>query len=256
MSDDNTPLRYDIKSDPGDCLIFYQETFENEEDNRSDAHLEIKRLESVVAEFGFKSNRIKKFKDLSDEEIQVKLEKWTEEDHTNDSCVLIAVFTHGTEESLRTYNTQYKPRLLWEKIAKYKGMEGKPKIFIIQACRGDVVDSGKGEVYGEKGGVVVYQDLYPAEPNMLVIHSSTLYSRSVRRLLMECMCEARTQCQGMEIIRELALANRIMSRKEEGVHVNDYSERGEEEKLLKQCIEVYSTLTKELYLTSPQEFSS
>ncbi|XP_046392132.1 caspase-8-like [Ischnura elegans] len=248
MSDVYAPLRYDMKPNPGDCLIFYHEKFEDEEP-RKGAGSEVEMLQSILQNFKFE--RFFVYKDPLEDKIETVLDEWVAKDHKNDSAVVVAVLTHGDEDTLSTYNTEYKPRQIWDKVAECEDLKGKPKIFIFQACRGDVIDSGKGEVDGKKRQVDKYQDLYPTEPDMLVIYSSTLYNPSMRGWMVQSINEAQAgnKCHGIDIMRVLTGANNIMNQKEDTVPGNE-SENGQTpEKKIKQCLEVYSTLRKELYLT-------
>lgn len=59
-------------------------------------------------------------------------------DFSSYSCVVISVLSHGdTNEMIRAYDGEYHLRgMLVEPIASNRSLAGKPKIFIIAACKG------------------------------------------------------------------------------------------------------------------------
>ena len=82
--------------------------------------------------------------DLRIKEIKNQLEKLSAEDHRDADCVLVAVLTHGEEGRLiDVEGTDYSQEELWkpflEDVPIKVSLVGKPKIFLIQACRGSQV---------------------------------------------------------------------------------------------------------------------
>lgn len=68
----------------------------------------------------------------------------TKEDHRKSDCILFVFMTHGYNGKLYAKDTHYNPdplRLLFTSD-KCPSLAGKPKIFIIQACRGNSPDLG------------------------------------------------------------------------------------------------------------------
>lgn len=65
-------------------------------------------------------------------------------DHSDNDCLSIVVMSHGDSGTLCSYDDKYTVYELWSKFTKTKcpSLRGKPKLFFIQACRGDNVDSG------------------------------------------------------------------------------------------------------------------
>lgn len=65
-------------------------------------------------------------------------------DHKNSDCILFVFMTHGYKGKLYAKDTHYNPELLRSLFTSDKcpSLAGKPKIFIIQACRGDMPDTG------------------------------------------------------------------------------------------------------------------
>ncbi|CAG2114575.1 unnamed protein product [Medioppia subpectinata] len=66
------------------------------------------------------------------------------EDHSDSDCVVVVVLTHGDGHNLWAKNVKYPTETLFEYFNgnRCPTLIGKPKIFIIQACRGGKVDPG------------------------------------------------------------------------------------------------------------------
>ena len=70
----------------------------------------------------------------------------SEEVHSNNDCLLVVVMSHGSEdgEMYAAKNEKYPVEELWEKFLgdNCKSLMGKPKIFVIQACKGNMFNNG------------------------------------------------------------------------------------------------------------------
>ncbi|KAK6170502.1 hypothetical protein SNE40_018882 [Patella caerulea] len=92
--------------------------------------------------------------DKGKDEILKIFEKVANEDHSNADCLLVSLMSHGGEEGIcgNDYNRYQGTGLLTlnDITEPFKGdrcptLVGKPKIFILNACRGDEVDPGVEE---------------------------------------------------------------------------------------------------------------
>ncbi|XP_055015636.1 caspase-3-like isoform X2 [Boleophthalmus pectinirostris] len=83
-------------------------------------------------------------KNLTKKEMKEELEKVSDEDHSGNASFVCVILSHGKEEGI--YGTDDIVKL--EKLTKYfKGdacetLIGKPKLFFLQVCRGEKLDSG------------------------------------------------------------------------------------------------------------------
>lgn len=66
------------------------------------------------------------------------------EDFTDADCIAIFVLTHGKWNKLAAKNYYYTPDILWNTFTAEKcpSLAGKPKMFFINACRGEQKDYG------------------------------------------------------------------------------------------------------------------
>ncbi|CAL8126738.1 unnamed protein product [Orchesella dallaii] len=73
------------------------------------------------------------------------LDKLRREDHSEADCLVVAIMTHGEKNTIYLSDgTQLPVNLIWEKFEANAcpTLAGKPKIFIVQACRGKRYDHG------------------------------------------------------------------------------------------------------------------
>ena len=65
-------------------------------------------------------------------------------DHSDNDCLMVTVMTHGDEKTIASYDQDYKIGLITSKFTddRCPTLIGKPRIFFIQACRGERLDHG------------------------------------------------------------------------------------------------------------------
>jgi len=103
------------------------------------------------------------------------------EDHSVADCLWVTVLSHGDLGIVYAKNSPYKPDRLWSHFSgdKCKSLAGKPKIFTIQACQGDQLDTGieiksnaqaDGLLISTKHQSITYK--IPSLADFLIIYSS------------------------------------------------------------------------------------
>ncbi|NWU99840.1 CASP6 protein, partial [Upupa epops] len=92
-----------------------------------------------LTDLGFE---VRCFDDLKAEEVLQKIYEASKDDHSNADCFLCVFLSHGENDHIYAYDAQIKIEALTVmfKGDKCQSLVGKPKIFIIQACRGDKHD--------------------------------------------------------------------------------------------------------------------
>ncbi|XP_046821590.1 caspase-1-like isoform X2 [Vespa crabro] len=105
--------------------------------NKSDR----KKMKALLTKFGFE---VMICKDYPKRKIFKTLSEVSRMDHSNNDCLIIIVMSHGDSGILRSYDEDYDVCKLWSKFTETKcpSLKGKPKLFFIQACRGNDTDSG------------------------------------------------------------------------------------------------------------------
>lgn len=122
---------------------------------------------------------VRVFDDLSRKEVLETLKEVSREDHTENDCLVVVVMSHGEQGVLYARDNKYNVDSLWKNFigTSCPSLIGKPKMFFIQACRGEQFDEGVALVArGPKDMVdsrhepVVYS--IPAMADLLVMYST------------------------------------------------------------------------------------
>ncbi|XP_052888474.1 caspase-1-like [Anopheles moucheti] len=95
----------------------------------------------VLSDIGF---NVRVFDNLNKKNLLAMLEKIANEDHSQNDCLVVVAMTHGDKEVLYASDDSYPVGRLWEPFVGNgcKTLLGKPKLFFIQACRGERFDVG------------------------------------------------------------------------------------------------------------------
>lgn len=125
----------------GLALIFNQERFfwrlglKDRHGTNADRY----NLERRLTELNFE---VRTYDNHKQEEVLEKIGEAAEADHSDADCFLLIFLSHGEDEHVYTYNGKIGIRHITSlfKGDKCKSLVGKPKIFILQACRGDKHD--------------------------------------------------------------------------------------------------------------------
>lgn len=103
-------------------------------------------------------------------------------DHSLNDCLLISVMTHGDDGILYGKDGPYPVKNLWKLFTgeNCPSLAGKPKLFFIQACRGNGTDPGvelisKRILTDEPDGSKEHELTYsiPVMADILIMYSTT-----------------------------------------------------------------------------------
>ncbi|XP_053673133.1 caspase-like [Anopheles nili] len=138
----------------GMALIFSHNKYDIDNiPSREGSAIDCKRLKETLDMFRFD---VKIYQDFKYEEIKTVIQKVSTMDHEENDCILIAVLTHGEEgDYVYAYDCPYELSTIWSYFTAEKcpSLAGRPKIFFVQACRGNKLDNG---VKVQKDGVGRY----------------------------------------------------------------------------------------------------
>ncbi|NXP05549.1 CASP6 protein, partial [Thinocorus orbignyianus] len=97
-------------------------------------------LKRSLTDLGFE---VKDFDDLKAEDVLQQIYDASKDDHSNADCFVCVFLSHGENDHIYAYDAQIKIETITDmfKGDKCQSLAGKPKIFIIQACRGDKHDN-------------------------------------------------------------------------------------------------------------------
>ncbi|XP_046392129.1 caspase-1-like [Ischnura elegans] len=223
--EDSVPFTYDMGyENRGDFLIFVFKDFGGSEADRNGTEYEVQNLKSVAENWGFPTRSIKVHWDLSEETFKDELNIWAGGNHEKDDCVVIAILTHGLEDVLLTKETRFPIGEIWKCLKGCNSMEGKPKILLIQACRGEQLDEAGNESSTRRlirspdviaGGTkkYVYEYIYPEEPDYIVMYATTLYFKAIRGWLCRYLLEATNVARdkGWDLMNQMTAVARKFS---------------------------------------------
>ena len=129
----------------GKAIIFSHKTFDDQSlETRFGAEKDEESLCHTLTMLKFER---KVYRDKTVKQIRRILRELSDEDHSDADCLLVAVLTHGKEGG-RLYDADgvdYSQDVLWDPFSKEANdtLACKPKVFIINACRGDKVTTVK-----------------------------------------------------------------------------------------------------------------
>ncbi|XP_053357973.1 caspase-6-like [Clarias gariepinus] len=260
-------LRFDPKEEynmkhkrRGLALIFNQETFywQLMFNPRNGTRADKENLKTRFEQLGFE---VKVFNDLKQEEVLEIIKEAANANHADADCFVCIFLSHGEAGHVYAYNDKID---ILEMTSLFRGdkchsLVGKPKIFILQACRGDkhdepvtpmdMVDSRiENEVVVDAG---VVQTL-PAGADFIMCYSVAEGFYSHRETVngswyIQDLCMLLKEYgSSLEFTELLTLVNRKVSHRSVGVS-KDPSSIGK-----KQVPCFASMLTKKLYFRSKQ----
>ncbi|XP_041641850.1 caspase-6-like [Cheilinus undulatus] len=124
----------------GLALIFNQKRFYGERlSYRSGTQADCRNLEKSLKDLNFK---VKVYKDCTTSAVKKKISKAANADHSDADCFVLVFLSHGEKDYLFTYDDEISIKDITSpfKGDKCRSLVGKPKIFILQACRGEIAD--------------------------------------------------------------------------------------------------------------------
>ncbi|XP_016404883.1 caspase-6-like [Sinocyclocheilus rhinocerous] len=138
--DPNEEYKMDHKK-RGMALIFNHERFywQLMLSNRSGTNADRQNLVRRFQELGFE---VKAYDDYKREEVLSKIREAAAANHVDADCFVCAFLSHGENGHVYAYDGQIEIQEITDlfKGDKCRSLVGKPKIFILQACRGDKHD--------------------------------------------------------------------------------------------------------------------
>ncbi|KAF7407289.1 caspase-1-like [Vespula maculifrons] len=126
----------------GIAIIFNHEHFSiNHLKERTGTNVDCENLKATLASLGF---TIQVYENYTSKQLGNVLQEVADLDHSTHDCLIVSVLSHGELGMLYAYDTPYKADTIWSYFTSDKcpTLAGKPKLFFIQACQGDKLDSG------------------------------------------------------------------------------------------------------------------
>ncbi|XP_068084319.1 caspase-3 [Anabrus simplex] len=217
------------------------------------ANIDAEKLRRTFERFGFTTEV---YMDKKYREIMEILNNLSEQDHSDEDCLVVAISTSGKKGFLMAADMPYKPEELWTPFIgnTCPHLAGKPKLFFIEASRGEKFDRAI-DVPSRKmtdSGHSIHTEHYriPSYADLIIMNSSVegFYSWSNRldgSWFITALRDVLSQSNGSEDL--LTLLHQVSGKvalEYESFSVDSNISR------CKQVPSIRSTLTKKLYLKS------
>ncbi|TRZ23244.1 hypothetical protein HGM15179_003813 [Zosterops borbonicus] len=125
----------------GVALIFNHECFywQLRQSDRYGTVADRNSLKRSLTDLGFE---VRLFDDLKAQDVRQKIYEASMDDHSDADCFVCVFLSHGEDDHIYAYDDKIKIQEITDMFRgdKCQSLVGKPKIFIIQACRGDKHD--------------------------------------------------------------------------------------------------------------------
>ncbi|EDV42348.1 uncharacterized protein Dana_GF17937 [Drosophila ananassae] len=222
-------------------------------------------MKATLQGFGFD---VRSYDDLTFSDINDLLKEVALEDHSQNDCFVLVVMSHGTEGKVYAKDMAYPVERLWNPFLgdKCKTLKNKPKLFFIQACRGENLEKAvefstfavmTRELVAPAVAPVAQPITYaiPSTADMLVFYSTfdkffsfrnvddgSWFIQSLCRVLDVAASNEAAQPEGAELLRLLTAVNRKVA--------YEYQSNTKNEALnqMKEMPNFMSTLTKTFHL--------
>jgi len=236
----------------GKAVIFNHDMF-MKGDPRPGSNHDVKSLTETYTKLGF---QVIPYHNKKVEFIKNAITDLVEEDHSDADCLLVTVLTHGTySNQIQAYDDYYAAENLWLhfRADKCGSLAGKPKIFIIQACRGNKSDSAvtlrhteadsKSETYNSEAYKI------PTYADFLIAYSSMEGCYSFRdpdtgSWFIQSLCK---ELQGHSSTKDFLKILTRMTRRV-GIEYESYNKKDPSLHQKKQVPSFNSMLIRDLYL--------
>nr|AEK20829.1 caspase-4 [Lymantria monacha] len=169
-------MTYELEKFQKNALVIFNQENVDGHQRRLGTERDVESLTKTFENFGFE---VVEHKDLTKDEVFKELKTFTDRDFTDYGCVAVAVLTHGSNDGLlRARDQQYSEIEIinYFKVLNRPTLVTKPKIIIIQACRGTRIVPGTPVFLSGKVRKDVDDELepyiLPVEADMLILHSS------------------------------------------------------------------------------------
>uniref|UniRef100_A0A3B3ZG88 Caspase-3 n=1 Tax=Periophthalmus magnuspinnatus TaxID=409849 RepID=A0A3B3ZG88_9GOBI len=184
------------------------------------------------------------FRDITTGQMKQALKSASLEDHSNSASFICVILSHGEKDVV--YGTDGSVTL--DALTKYfkgwacQSLLGKPKLFFINACRGDKSDKG-ADMVDSADSPITYR--IPLEADFLYAYSTSpgylAWMRPTGSFFIKAVCEVIEKHGNLELMQIMTRVNGIVAQCDMPTKEGRYIE------MYKQMPSVTSMLTKEFY---------
>ncbi|XP_017275808.1 caspase-8 [Kryptolebias marmoratus] len=130
----------------GSCVIFNNKHFRGKLQDRAGTEKDANALSTLFDRFGF---RIETYHDLSADKLQRTLAALALRDFSSDDALVICILSHGEKGCV--FGSDERKVSLQDLTSPFTSdraptLEGKPKVFFVQACQNDLQEDGQEDI--------------------------------------------------------------------------------------------------------------
>ncbi|XP_050095181.1 caspase-3-like [Anopheles aquasalis] len=176
--------KYDL-SKKAYVLVFHHDRFKNAEQNREGSEKDMAKIKSFF--HGYRLDRLNVNENKTAAEVRFIMDRIARQNFSDNSCLITIIMSHGLmNDQILAHdgNTYSFEDEIVEKCTSNRTLDGKPKLFIVQACRGDstmTTDSKKTQ--SKKSDVLTFQSTYKGFVAFRDIQKGTFFIQNFFELL-------------------------------------------------------------------------
>ena len=126
------PINYER---PGRVVLFNNQNFKQKSHYRAGSEIDVENVKNTFQKFNFE---IDLHLDKTAEDMLQLVKQYAQRDYTNDSCIIFFIMSHGQEQGKILASDEKVVNLndFIQPFKHVKTLAQKPKLFFVQACRG------------------------------------------------------------------------------------------------------------------------
>ncbi|XP_052891642.1 caspase-1-like [Anopheles moucheti] len=168
-------------------LVFHHDIYDDDIYNRKGSSEDMRKIKEIIRYYRCDSPDINENKTVRD--VRRKMEEISKKDFTEYSCLIVFIMSHGNEQdSIMAYDGDMY--LLQSDIVEHctsnRTLNDKPKMFVVQACRGDrkiVADATRS--MSHKIDIIIFQSSYNGAVSYRNVIEGSLFMQAFLQLLHE-----------------------------------------------------------------------
>ncbi|XP_077999294.1 caspase-3-like [Glandiceps talaboti] len=256
ISSQSEPIDLDFRynmSHPqrGTAIIINNKHFQPQTgmNRRNGTDVDAKQLTESLTRLGFD---VKQYDDLTTKKMQAVMQIQSREDHSDSDCLVVAILSHGDDGIVYGVDGTVSVESLTKNFRgdKSETLVGKPKIFLLQACRGQKFDEGILMKGADQTDAAPLAQRLPVEADFLICYSTVPGYYSWRNAekgswFVQAVCNVLDRYgTTMDMLHMMTRASKLVAYNFESNTSSDFMN------MKKQIPCTVSMLTKDLYFPS------
>uniref|UniRef100_A0A182QN42 Caspase family p20 domain-containing protein n=1 Tax=Anopheles farauti TaxID=69004 RepID=A0A182QN42_9DIPT len=181
-----TDKAYDL-SDKAYVLVFHHYKFQDTSHNREGSIYDMASIRKYMQ--NYRCDTLDVNENYTKQRVINKLQDISKKDFSKYSCILVFIMSHGnTNDTIMAYDGQMYGfhEDVVERCTQNATLKDKPKIFVLQACRGNAeIVTDARRVMSDKSDIVTFQSSYQGAVSYRNTKEGSFFMQAFLRLLHE-----------------------------------------------------------------------